>query len=125
MVLHEGMAQSSLTVCSGPGCWCAVARGERYCPTCQVREGVRDREQRGGAVERGYDWRWRAYRARYLREHPLCVQCTEEGRVEAATVVDHIVPHKGDKEVFWSVSNHRALCKAHHDARVDEGDFGR
>ena len=51
--------------------------------------------------------------------------CESEGRVTEATVVDHIVAHKGDKALFWNTDNHRALCRAHHDARVDEGDFGR
>jgi 5-methylcytosine-specific restriction protein A len=62
---------------------------------------------------------------RYLREHPLCVVCGAEDRTEAATVVDHIVAHKGDERLFWDAANHRAVCRRHHDERVDEGDFGR
>jgi 5-methylcytosine-specific restriction enzyme A len=41
-----------------------------------------------------------------------------------ASVVDHIVAHKGDASLFWKTSNHRSLCKNCHDKRVDEGDFG-
>ena len=55
-------------------------------------------------------------------ENPLCVKCD---RPTAATVVDHIVPHKGDLELMWNSANWQALCKWHHDRRVDEGDFGR
>jgi len=53
----------------------------------------------------------------------LCLE--RENRVESATVVDHIVAHNGDYELFWNESNWRALCTRHHDERVDEGDFGR
>ncbi len=45
--------------------------------------------------------------------------------VVAATVVDHVKAHKGDQQLFWDETNHRAVCKPHHDARTDEGDFGR
>jgi 5-methylcytosine-specific restriction enzyme A len=107
--------------CGSPGCPALVPRGK---PRCDEHSLVYER-RRGSAHERGYDARWRAYRLRYLREHPLCVLCAAEGRTEAATVVDHIRAHKGDQGLFWQPSNHRASCKAHHDARVDEGDFGR
>ena len=35
-------------------------------------------------------------RAAYLARHPLCVPCEAAGRLEPATVVDHVVPHRGD-----------------------------
>lgn len=63
---------------------------------------------------RGYGWRWQQARRRYLAENPLCVMCRAEGRIEAATVVDHIVPHRGDPEIFWDSSRWQALCKTHH-----------
>ncbi|HYG07665.1 MAG TPA: HNH endonuclease signature motif containing protein [Stenotrophomonas sp.] len=68
-----------------------------------------------GSTARGYGYRWQQYRLRYLVQHPLCVMCEAEGRVEAAVVVDHVVPHGGDQQLFWSASNHQALCKACHD----------
>ena len=37
------------------------------------------------------------------------------GRSVAASVVDHIVPHKGDHKLFWNPKNHQALCKHCHD----------
>lgn len=41
--------------------------------------------------------------------------CEQLGYVTAATVVDHIVPHRGDYELFWKDGNHQSLCKACHD----------
>lgn len=64
--------------------------------------------------DRGYTYRWQQARARYLREHPLCCYCEREGRLTPATVVDHIVPHRGDEQRFWSESNWQPLCASCH-----------
>lgn len=71
---------------------------------------------RATAAQRGYGSRWQRYRLRYLSEHPLCAYCKRQGRLTPATVVDHIVPHKGDQALFWNPENHQALCKQHHDS---------
>lgn len=68
-----------------------------------------------GSTARGYGYRWQQYRLRYLTQHPLCVMCEAEGRVAAATVVDHIEAHEGDASRFWDARNHQALCKPCHD----------
>ena len=34
------------------------------------------------------------------------------------TVVDHIVPHRGDQKLFWDKSNWQPLCKACHDRKT-------
>ena len=64
----------------------------------------------------GYGRRWGKRRKHYLSENPLCVMCQEIGRIESATVVDHIVPHKGDYELFWDKDNYQSLCKTCHDS---------
>lgn len=66
--------------------------------------------------ERGYNYKWQKARARYLYSHSECVFCMARGLVEPATVVDHIVPHQGDQELFWDESNWQALCKPCHDS---------
>ena len=48
--------------------------------------------------------------------------CMEEGRYVKATVVDHIVPHRGDQKLFWDQSNWQALCKRHHDLKTGNED---
>lgn len=71
-------------------------------------------ERRGTSQERGYNARWRAFRRRFLSEHPMCEYCLADGRAEWATVVDHDLPHNGDRAAFWATS-FTALCKRHHD----------
>jgi 5-methylcytosine-specific restriction protein A len=65
-------------ICSTPGCP-EITDGGR-CPTCTTRS----EQRRGSAAQRGYDARWRAKRAAYLRRHPTCVL---DGAI--ATVADH------------------------------------
>lgn len=57
----------------------------------------------------------------YLAQHPLCVECERNGRVVLATDVDHIMPHRGDKALFWSVDNWQSLCAQHHAAKTRRG----
>lgn len=78
----------------------------------------RHAHQRGNAASRGYDHRWRKARLAFLQEHPLCVECRASGRYTAATVVDHIAPHKGNASLFWNLGNWQPLCKPHHDAKT-------
>ena len=44
-----------------------------------------------------------------------------QNKITPATVVDHIVPHRGDKKLFWDQSNWQPLCKEHHDKKTGNG----
>jgi 5-methylcytosine-specific restriction enzyme A len=80
---------------------------------------------RPSATRRGYGARWRRARIAYLARHPLCVPCREAGRLQPATVVDHVVPHRGDQRLFWDQSNWAPACKSCHDAKTArEGRWG-
>lgn len=59
---------------------------------------------------------WLKGRAWHLRHNPLCVFCAEKGIAVPATVVDHIVPHKGDKAKFYDTKNWQSLCAPCHDS---------
>ena len=73
-------------------------------------------ERRGTAAQRGYGYRWQQASKGFLRSHPLCVYCERLGKVTAATLVDHIIPHRGDMTLFWDRGNWQPLCKACHDS---------
>ncbi|WP_312072141.1 HNH endonuclease signature motif containing protein [Anaerotignum propionicum] len=100
--------------CKHPSCPALVPYGRSYCEKHQVLH----RSDRLSASKRGYDSRWRKARARFLKDHPLCVKCKEEGILVKATVVDHIVPHRGDQRLFWDESNWQPLCKKCHDKKT-------
>ena len=83
-------------------------------------------ENRQTSTQRGYGSAWQRVRLSYLQRNPLCVACSQQGRVTAASVVDHITPHKGDKQLFWDSDNWQALCKPCHSRKTaaQDGGFG-
>lgn len=78
--------------------------------------------KRESACQRGYDRRWRKAAAGFLAEHPLCAECERQGKVAPAECVDHIVPHRGDMELFWDVDNWQGLCIPHHQQKTARGE---
>jgi 5-methylcytosine-specific restriction endonuclease McrA len=59
--------------------------------------------------------RWYRLRWHQLQEYPLCAYCAKLDRVCAATVADHIKPHRGDEDLFFDERNLQSLCKPCHD----------
>lgn len=85
---------------------------------CEVHRALFTREN---AASRGYGSQWRTARTRFLRIHPLCAECMKQGKLTPATVVDHIIPHRGDKKLFWDESNWQALCESCHNHKTGSG----
>lgn len=56
---------------------------------------------------------WKARRTQQLNTHPLCTMCANDGRVVAASVVDHVVPHRGDYNLFL-YGKLQSLCPSCH-----------
>lgn len=86
-----------------------------------VKRLTRD-ANRGTAASRGYGHRWRVFCRSWLAANPLCVHCLKDGRPTIAKIVDHIIPHRGDPELFWRPGNHQSLCKFHHDKKTAAGE---
>lgn len=62
--------------------------------------------------------RWQKLRAWHLSHNPLCVFCADlDGIATSATIVDHILPHKGNLTKFWDNKNLQSLCAPCHDGR--------
>ena len=103
--------------CRYPGCPNLCERGAY----CEAHAEFAPDRLRGGAQARGYDKRWRRARAFFLKRHPLCAECQRQNQLTPATVVDHIIPHRGDKLLFWDEANWQPLCKACHDKKTGGG----
>lgn len=71
--------------------------------------------------------RWQKIRKNQLTKEPLCQgECKEKGKVTVATVCDHIEPHRGDMEKFYS-GPFQSLCEHCHNSvkqRLDNGSPG-
>lgn len=76
-----------------------------------------DRARQGSTIRSLYDYRWRIYSQDRLRRYPLCAEHEREGRIVAATLTDHIEPHRGDYETFWDPGNHQSLCDHCHNSK--------
>lgn len=110
------MPYKSKIPCKYPGCPELVSVAEKYCPKHYKLK--RPKDKRPNSARRGYDYKWRKVRAEYLHKHPLCVRCMAQGRYTMATVVDHIIPHRGDSKLMWDENNYQALCKSCHDRKT-------
>lgn len=117
------MVLRSASPCRASGCGALVRDGSGYCPKHAKRTETIKRES---STQRGYGYAWQKARAGYLRNHPLCRRHQEKGQLVAATLVDHIVPHKGDKALFWDKTNWQPLCDSCHSEKTasEDGGFG-
>lgn len=61
--------------------------------------------------------RYRRLRSLFLQSNPLCIECKKNNKVVAAEVLDHIIPHRGNVELFWDENNWQSLCKTCHNAK--------
>ena len=100
------------------------SRVDRITPRTSTMQPGTWRDPGQTAASRGYGHRWRKFRTAYLSAHPLCVMCEAEGKTEAATVVDHVTPHRGDMVLFWQ-GPFQALCAAHHSRHKQRQEQGR
>ena len=66
------------------------------------------------ANARGYTYEWQRYRLQFIADHPLCA-IRGDGCTLATEIVDHITPHRGDRELFCNPDNHQPACKHCHD----------
>lgn len=118
-----------------------MPRGDRYCERHKEAGARRDaeakaksakyREQRrvkqaGNSNARGYTYRWKKLRDRFIAQHPYCEECFKQGKIVMATDVDHIVPHKGDRSLLYDEQNLQALCHSCHSRKTvtEDGGFG-
>ncbi len=116
------MPYKPLTPCKHPGC--AALTENKY---CDKHKSLHTTDNRPSASRRGYNSKWQTARLYFLKAHPLCEECKRRGAYTPATVVDHIVPHKGDRNLFWDRNNWQSLCKQCHDRKTatEDGGFGR
>ncbi|KPA99968.1 HNH endonuclease signature motif containing protein [Ahrensia marina] len=101
------------------GCGFAIAANTE-CP-CEARKSkerkARADRKRPSSSKRGYDSTWQKDRAIYLKSNPTCRRCGEP-----ATVVDHIIPHKGNQKLFKDRSNWQPLCTNCHSSAKQKAE---
>lgn len=123
-----------------PGCGNPTVRGSRWCEKHQT-DNADTRKERARAHDENAPWRkwydlaiWQKIKAAFAARYPeraLICQATENGRPcgRPATVTDHIVPHRGNWELFVGgkdYANLQGLCNRHHSQKTaaEDGGYG-
>jgi 5-methylcytosine-specific restriction protein A len=91
-------------------CRCGGTRTLAGCDTCKKRYP----KHKLTTAERGYDSKWKRLSERYRSENPLCEACQNDGKVEPATEVHHIIPAKQSEYHRLNRDNLMALCSKCH-----------
>lgn len=115
------MPNAFLRPCQYAGCRSYAVKGSCYCERHLKAFRIDNRES---SSRRGYSYRWSKLSKAFLIEHPLCAECQRQGRITPATEVDHIIPHKGNKALFWDLDNLQALCHRCHSQKTVKHDGG-
>lgn len=111
-------------LCGAPGCN-AITNGSYYCPKHKAladkKRAEHDKEwgKRAARTESS-QWhsmyeseRWRTLRKEFLSKYPKCFVCGAK-----ATIADHIVPHRGNVELFYNESNLQPMCWSCHSKKT-------
>ena len=70
------------------------------------------------------DRKWRAIRKAQLQREPLCRFCQRVSRVTVASIADHIEPHRGDRQKFWT-GELMSLCGTCHSSTKQRMEAGK
>lgn len=88
------------------------------------RRALEDRKRR-----KALPWRkwyatkaWKLKRAAQLAKTPWCEPCRRQGRSRPATVANHKVRHRGDRDLFFHGETESA-CKECHDAAIQREEI--
>jgi 5-methylcytosine-specific restriction protein A len=104
-----------LKPCKYPGCPELVASG--YCAKhgTENKKNLQSKKpvERDKDRQRLYDRNWQKIRNFHFRKYPWCEKCMDYKKYVSATDVHHVIPHKGNREIFYK-SPLQSLCHECH-----------
>jgi 5-methylcytosine-specific restriction protein A len=105
--------------CVTPGCGVLI-RGDGYKGRCPTHAAGRERQRPNVDIRKWYytpHW-FHLKRSVLVAAVYTCAQC---GIIRTDLVVDHIVKHEGQAELFWDIHNLQALCPTCHGRKTARG----
>ncbi len=108
------MPNKPMRPCRHPGCYTLTRDG-----WCEAHKPKRAERTESAAWHDLYNTGiWRELRLEQLLREPFCRECAKAGRRTKATVVDHVIPHRGDLGKFRDPGNLQSLCKRCHNRKT-------
>lgn len=110
------MPKSAKKPCGYPGCPELVSSGR--CPKHKIANQRDNSCYRDPLVVALYNSsRWKGMRRLQLIAFPWCAACLTVSIYAAATTADHVVPHRGDPELFYN-GELQSLCFSCHSRKT-------
>lgn len=103
-----------LRMCRAPGCMKLTSEG--WCPDHKPKDNHKD----SAAWHYLYTnprYGWKKRRSAQLAREPWCRECSDRGKRVRATDVDHIVPHRGNVQLFM-YGELQSLCHSCHSRKT-------
>jgi 5-methylcytosine-specific restriction protein A len=100
-------------ICNSPGCNELIPPTERYCPRHKKEPGKPFSSAIRFNEELYHTSQWRKLRATILKEQPNCSKCGISGS-ESKLEVHHIIPPRGNEELFFDENNLVSVCPVCH-----------
>jgi len=95
--------------CNFLGCKEARSFGTNSCE----KHGGKRSEKYGHNAKLYNSTAWKSIRGRIQSEHPICAACLSKGIITATQAIDHVFPHKQDRNKFL-INLFQGLCVACH-----------
>lgn len=108
------MPMKPLRPCKYPGCRELTRDG--YCKKHKNLKKARGESERWHYLYLGS--RWKRMRSEHLLNEPFCRECAKKGIRTKGNEVDHLVPHRGNLELFFDKKNLQTLCKSCHSRKT-------
>ena len=118
------MAQAAKRPCAAPGCAALVKSGR-----CETHTRVFQRAQKKAYTPPWGKWYampiWKKrLRPGQLARQPVCEMCAAHSIITAASVVDHVKPHRGNWDLFVDAGNLQSLCPSCHSRKTAQETWG-
>ena len=112
-------------LCRAPGCDDLALPGSPHCADCGAERAAVEAARRQGAKRGSDPWshlyqtpEWKRASLAFRKANPLCADCESLGLIVPVQEVDHIIPHRGDRALFWDRTNWQGLCKPCHSRKT-------
>lgn len=104
-------------ICKKLGCGRTCQEGKEYCYLHRDLESTRKVFTYRGKSKQWHNLyessRWRKISKDFLRRYPTCFICGKP-----AKIADHIIPHRGNIELFYDDSNLQPMCWSCHSRKT-------